>query len=197
MERIMKNPLWIIALLLLSSSNAFAHSGEGITGGFISGAMHPLAGLDHVTAMVAVGILGAFLGRPAIWVLPVVFPLVMTFGGIIGIMGIPLPGIEIGIAVSSIVLGTMIALALKPPLWVAAIIVAAFAIFHGHAHGTELPNAANALTYSIGFVVSTGLLHLAGIAIGELTRWPAGLIIARVIGGLIALAGIGFLTGTL
>ena len=197
MERIMRSPLWIIALLLLCSSNAFAHSGEGITGGFMSGAMHPIAGLDHVTAMVAVGILGAFLGRPAIWVLPVVFPLVMTFGGIMGIMGIPVPGIEVGIAVSSIVLGIMIALALKPPLWVAAIIVAAFAIFHGHAHGTELPNAVNALSYSIGFVVSTGLLHLAGIAIGELTRWPVGLIIARIIGGLIALAGVGFLTGTL
>lgn len=197
MERIMRNPLWIIALLFVSSSTAFAHSGEGIAGGFISGALHPLAGLDHVTAMVAVGILGAFLGRPAIWVLPVVFPLVMALGGVMGIMGIPVPAIEVGIAVSSIVLGAMIVLALKPPLWVAAIIVAAFAVFHGHAHGTELPNAANALSYSVGFVIATGLLHLAGIAIGELIRWPAGLIIARAIGGLIALAGVGFLTGTI
>ena len=197
MERIMRNPLWIIALLFVSSNTAFAHSGEGIAGGFISGALHPLAGLDHVTAMVAVGILGAFLGRPAIWVLPVVFPLVMALGGVMGIMGIPVPAIEVGIAVSSIVLGAMIVLALKPPLWVAAIIVAAFAVFHGHAHGTELPNAANALSYSVGFVIATGLLHLAGIAIGELIRWPAGLIIARAIGGLIALAGVGFLTGTI
>ena len=197
MERVMRNLAWVVALLLIGSSNAFAHSGEGITGGFISGALHPIAGLDHVTAMVAVGILGAFLGRPAIWVLPIVFPLVMAVGGIMGLMGIPVPAIETGIAVSSIVLGTMIALALKPPLWIAAIIVAAFAIFHGHAHGTELPNAANALSYSVGFVIATGLLHLAGIAIGELVRWSTGKIIARIIGGLIALAGVGFLTGTL
>lgn len=197
MQRMMKNPTWIITLLLLSSASAFGHSGEGVAGGFISGALHPVAGLDHVTAMVAVGILGAFLGRPAIWVLPVVFPLVMTLGGIMGIMGIPVPGIETGIAVSSIVLGLMIALAIKPPLWVAALIVAAFAVFHGHAHGTELPNAVNALSYSVGFVIATGLLHLVGILIGELIRWPVGLIIARIIGGLIALAGIGFLTGML
>ena len=197
MQGIMRNPAWVFVLLLLSSTSALGHSGEGITGGFISGALHPLAGLDHVTAMVAVGILGAFLGRPAIWVLPVVFPLVMALGGIMGIVGIPVPGIETGIAVSSIVLGLMIALALKPPLWIAAIIVAAFAIFHGHAHGTELPNAANALSYSVGFVIATGVLHLIGILIGELIRWPAGLIMARVIGGLIALAGVGFLTGML
>lgn len=191
-------PLGFLLLLLLPfCSTAFGHSGEGVAGGLMSGAMHPLAGLDHVTAMVAVGILGAFLGRPAIWVLPVVFPLVMAFGGILGIFGVPIPNIEIGIAVSSIVLGLIIALALKMPLWVAAVLVAIFAIFHGHAHGTELPNAANPLAYSVGFVISTGLLHLAGIGIGELIRWPAGVIVARIVGGIIALAGVGFLTGTL
>lgn len=188
--------LWIVLLsLVLLPQTALAHTGEGVTGGLMSGFMHPVAGLDHVTAMVAVGILGAFLGRPAIWVLPVVFPLVMAFGGVLGLVGIPIPFIEAGIAISSIVLGLMILFALKPPLWIAAIIVAAFSIFHGHAHGTELPNAANALAYSVGFVVSTGLLHLAGIGIGELIRWSAGQIIARAIGGIIALAGVGFLTG--
>lgn len=187
--------LWFVFLSLALSGTALAHTGEGITGGLMSGFMHPVAGLDHVTAMVAVGILGAFLGRPAIWVLPVVFPLVMAFGGVLGLVGVPIPFIEVGIAVSSIVLGLMILFALKPPLWIAAVIVAAFSIFHGHAHGTELPKAANALAYSVGFVVSTGLLHLAGIGIGELIRWPAGQIIARAIGGIIALAGIGFLTG--
>jgi urease accessory protein len=188
---------WVIIFSLLLPEKLFAHTGEGVAGGLMSGFMHPIAGPDHVTAMVAVGILGAFLGRPAIWVLPVVFPLVMAFGGVLGLVGLPIPYIEVGIAASSIVLGLMILFALKPPLWIAAIIVAAFAIFHGHAHGTELPNAANALAYSVGFVVSTGLLHLAGIAIGELIRWPIGQIIARVIGGLIALAGVGFLTGWL
>ena len=189
--------LWVILASLLLPEAIFAHTGEGVAGGLASGFLHPIAGPDHVTAMVAVGILGAFLGRPAIWVLPVVFPLVMAFGGVLGLVGVPIPYIEVGIATSSIVLGLMILFALKPPLWIAAIIVAAFAIFHGHAHGTELPNAANALAYSVGFVVSTGLLHLAGIGIGELIRWPIGQIVARAIGGLIALAGVGFLTGWL
>jgi len=187
--------LLIVVFSLVVSNTALAHTGEGVTGGLTSGFMHPIAGLDHVTAMVAVGILGAFLGRPAIWVLPVVFPLVMAFGGVLGLVGVPIPFIEVGIAVSSIVLGLMILFTLKPPLWIAAVIVGAFAIFHGHAHGTELPTAANALAYSAGFVVSTGLLHLAGIGIGELIRWPMGQIVARAIGGLIALAGVWFLTG--
>ena len=191
------NRLWVVLFSLCLPKIVLAHTGEGVAGGLMSGFLHPIEGPDHVTAMVAVGILGAFLGRPAIWVLPVVFPLVMALGGVLGLVGVPIPYIEIGIAVSSIVLGLMILLALKPPLCIAAIIVAAFAIFHGHAHGKELPNAANALAYSVGFVVSTGLLHLAGIGIGELIRWPVGQIIARAIGGLIALAGVGFLTGWL
>lgn len=187
--------LWVILLSLVVPETVLAHTGEGIAGGLMSGFVHPLAGLDHVAAMVAVGILGAFLGRPAIWVLPVVFPLVMAFGGVLGLLGIPIPYIEVGIAASSLVLGSMILFELKPPLWITAVIVAAFAIFHGHAHGTELPKAANALAYSAGFVVSTGLLHLAGIGFGELIRWPTGKIIARAAGGIIALVGIGFLTG--
>lgn len=184
--------LWLCLMPL-----AAAHEGAGVVGGFASGFSHPLGGLDHVAAMVAVGILGAFMGRPAIWVLPVVFPMVMAFGGALGLLGVPVPAIEPGIALSSIVLGGMIVLALNPPLPVVAVVVAAFAIFHGYAHGTELPQAANPLAYSLGFVISTGLLHLAGIAIGELIRWPTGKIVARTAGGLIALAGVGFLTGML
>ena len=187
--------LLIAILSLMTPETVLAHTGEGITGGLMSGFMHPLAGLDHVSAMVAVGILGAFLGRPAIWVLPVVFPLVMAFGGVLGLLGIPIPYIEVGIAASSLVLGSMILFQLKPQLWITATIVAAFAIFHGHAHGTELPKAASALAYSVGFVVSTGLLHLAGIGFGELIRWPTGKTIARAAGGIIALVGIGYLTG--
>lgn len=188
-----KLPLFLILFAL--SSPLMAHTAEGVAGGFISGLLHPVLGPDHVTAMVAVGILGAFLGRPAIWILPVVFPLVMAVGGVLGLLGVNIPFIEPGIALSSIVLGLMILFALKMPLWVAALVVAAFAIFHGHAHGTELPDAANALSYSAGFVIATGLLHLAGILIGELLRWPAGKMVARGVGGLIALAGVGFLTG--
>lgn len=104
-----------------------------------SGFAHPILGPDHVVAMVAVGLWSAFLGQPAIWLLPVVFPLVMAFGGLLGINGVPLPGVEIGIAASAVALGAVVALALRPPLWVAAVLVGAFAICHGHAHGTELP----------------------------------------------------------
>jgi urease accessory protein len=185
----------ILAALVVFSGTAAAHAGEGVAGGFISGLLHPVLGWDHVVAMVAVGLWGAFLGNPAIWILPVVFPLVMALGGALGVMGIPVPAVETGIAVSAVVLGAMVAFAARPPIWVAALIVGAFAIFHGHAHGTELPNAANALSYSLGFVIATGLLHLCGIAFGLLVRWPAGRVAVRASGGAIALAGVGFLTG--
>lgn len=173
---------------------AFAHTG-GVAGGFLGGLTHPLFGLDHVVAMVAVGLWGAFLGAPAIWLLPIVFPLVMAFGGVLGIVGVPLPGVEIGIAVSAIVLGLMVALAVRPPLAIAAVLVGAFAIFHGHAHGTELPAAADPVAYSVGFVIATGLLHLTGIAFGLLGRWPAGRLAVRAAGCIIAVIGIGFLRG--
>ncbi len=185
----------ITLLLIIYSISADAHQGGGVTGGFSSGFVHPVLGWDHVIAMVAVGLWGAFLGNPAIWVLPIVFPLVMAFGGALGVAGIPVPAVETGIAVSAIVLGGMVAFAARPPLWVAGVIVGSFAIFHGHAHGTELPAAASPLAYSSGFVIATGLLHLTGIAFGLLARWPAGKIAVRAGGGLIALAGIAFLSG--
>jgi urease accessory protein len=181
-------------MLLLCAVPALAHTGSS-TGGFIGGFAHPLFGLDHVVAMVAVGLWGAFLGPPAIWLLPIVFPLVMAFGGVIGILGVPLPGVETAIALSAVVLGTMVALAARPPLWVAALIVGAFAIFHGHAHGAELPPGADVVAYSVGFVVATGMLHLTGIVIGLLARWRAGRIAVRTAGGAIALAGVAFLSG--
>ncbi|WP_344805864.1 HupE/UreJ family protein [Allohahella marinimesophila] len=189
--------LALTALLLTFASAASAHESAGVAGGFISGVLHPVLGWDHVVAMVAVGLWGAFLGKPAVWILPVVFPLVMAIGGAMGVLGIPIPAVETGIATSAVVLGAMVAFAVRPPLWIAAVIVGAFAIFHGHAHGTELPNAASPLAYSIGFVLSTGLLHLSGIAFGLLVRWPAGNVAVRAGGGLIALAGVGNLTGML
>jgi len=187
--------LLMVLILLVFSAVAGAHEGGGIAGGFYSGFVHPILGWDHVAAMVAVGLWGAFLGNPAIWVLPIVFPMVMAIGGALGVAGIPLPAVETGIATSAVVLGLMVALAARPPLWVAALIVAVFAIFHGYAHGAELPEAANPLAYSLGFVIATGLLHLSGIAFGLLARWPAGRLAVRTGGGLIALAGVGFLTG--
>jgi len=187
-----------ITLLLLPLSFAFAHAdAANLSGGFLSGFMHPINGLDHVVAMVAVGLWGAVLGRPALWVLPLVFPLVMAFGGALGVVGVDIPYIEKGIALSGIVLGLAVAFFIKPPIWLAAILVGAFAIFHGHAHGAELPNAANPLVYSIGFVISTGLLHLAGIAFGELTRWSWGKMLVRAGGVVIALIGLAFLLGYL
>jgi urease accessory protein len=188
--------LIVSGLAVSAACPALAHTGDGFSGGFTGGFAHPIFGPDHVVAMVAVGMWGAFLGAPAIWLLPIVFPLVMAFGGVLGILGVPLPGVEIGIALSALVLGLMVALALRPQLWIAAVLVGAFAIFHGYAHGAELPPGANAVAYSIGFVVATGMLHLAGISFGLLARWPAGRVAVRMAGGAIALAGVLFLRGS-
>lgn len=181
--------------LALACVPASAHLLDGsAAGGFTGGFAHPLLGLDHVVAMVAVGLWGAFLGAPAIWLLPITFPLVMALGGAAAILGVVVPGVEIGIALSAIVLGAMIALAARPPLWTAALIVGAFAIFHGHAHGAELPPGTDAVAFSVGFVVATGLLHLAGIAFGLVARWPAGRIAVRLAGIGIVLVGAAFLS---
>lgn len=182
---------------LLLPSVASAHSAHGSAGGFVSGFTHPIGGLDHVVAMVAVGLLGAILGGRAMWLLPVVFPMVMALGGALGVLGVPVPFVEAGIALSGIVLGLMVLCWWKPPLGVAAAVVAVFAVFHGHAHGTELPGSANPITYAIGFVISTGLLHLAGIAIGLLVKWPWGRTVIRASGGAIAAVGAAFLFGIL
>jgi urease accessory protein len=185
----------IAAALLVVAAPAFAHEGAGMAGGFASGFMHPVLGWDHVVAMVAVGLWGAFLGRPAIWVLPIVFPMVMAFGGALGLSGLHIAHVETGIALSAIVLGAVVAFAVRPPIALAAVIVGAFAVFHGYAHGVELPKAADPLAYSLGFVIATGLLHLCGIAIGLVVRWPAGKIAVRALGAAIAMAGVAFLTG--
>ena len=183
-----------LAVWLFIPALALAHVGQGdIGGGFVAGVEHPIFGFDHVVAMVAVGIWGAILGPPAIWVLPVTFPLVMAFGGVLGSAGVPIPGIEIGIAVSALVLGCMVAFAVRPPLWIAAVLVGAFAIFHGYAHGAELPGSANAIAYAIGFVVATGSLHAFGILSGVANRWSVGKKLLRAGGAFIAACGVYFL----
>src|SRR5688500_5208538 len=181
-----------VLLILAWASPTLAHTGS-VAEGFAGGLAHPLLGPDHVIAMVAVGLWGAFLGPPAIYTLPLVFPLVMAAGGVLGILGLPLPGVEIGIATSAVMLGMMVALAAQPPLWIAAVLVGAFATFHGYAHGAELPPGADAVGYSVGFVMATGCLHLAGIAFGLLAYWPAGRIAVRAAGGAIAIGGLMFL----
>ena len=184
-----------LATSLLAPDTASAHTDSGLAGGFVSGFVHPILGWDHVVAMVAVGLWGAFLGAPAIWLLPVVFPLVMALGAVLGVLGVPVPAVETGIAGSAVVLGLLILLAARLPIWLASIIVGGFAIFHGYAHGTELPEAANPFAYGVGFVIATGLLHLAGIAFGLLIRWPAGVYAVRAGGGVIAMVGLAFLFG--
>ena len=194
-SRTARSLYFLTLLALLLPVVAEAHTGAGVVGGFKSGFLHPLGGLDHVVAMVAVGLWGAQLGAPAIWLLPVAFPLVMAVGGALGVRGIPVPAVETGIAISGIVLGLMVTFAVRAPLAVAAVIVSVFAVFHGYAHGAELPTAAAPLAYSAGFVVATGLLHACGIAIGALIQWKAGDRIVRTCGVAIALTGLWFLLG--
>ena len=174
-------------------SPALAHVETGQAAGFLSGLAHPVSGLDHVLAMVAVGLWGAQLGAPAIWLLPVTFPIVMALGGLLGLLGVPLPGVEVGIAASAILLGAAVMTERRLPLYAAAALVGFFAVFHGHAHGTELPPGQSGLLYSLGFVVATGCLHAIGIAIGAIHRWPAGRIALRIAGGGVGLAGVFFL----
>src|SRR5262249_20332932 len=147
----------------------FAHGGGDGAGGFAGGFGHPLFGPDHVAAMVAVGLWGAILGPPAIWLLPISFPVVMALGGAVGIAAVPMPRVEVGIAISAIVLGVAVAFAVRASLLVALGVVSVFAIFHGHAHGAELPPGADAIAFSAGFVFATGLLHLCGIGVGLVT----------------------------
>lgn len=195
MRYVFRAILLSVLSLALANTTAFAHTGEGLTGGFVSGLTHPIFGWDHVVAMVAVGLWGAVLGRPAIWILPIVFPLVMAFGAALGVAGIPVPFIETGIALSGVVLGLLIVFFVKTPMVIAAVLVGLFAIFHGHAHGTELPDAANPIAYAVGFVIATGLLHLFGILFGTLMASEAGKWAVRAGGAVIALVGAAFLVG--
>ena len=183
----------LVVVVFLSAESAFAHPQKGEAVGFLTGFRHPISGLDHVLAMVAVGLWGAQLGAPAVWVLPVAFPMVMAVGGMLGLMGIPLPGIEYGIALSAILLGAAVMFEVRPPLGLAALLVGFFAIFHGHAHGTELPPGQSAMLYSIGFVMATGCLHAVGIGIGTVHRWEWGQRLLRVAGGLVAMGGAFFM----
>jgi urease accessory protein len=183
----------VTAVVLCFSGTVEAHIKKGEAIGFLTGLQHPISGLDHVLAMIAVGLWGAQLGAPAVWVLPVAFPMVMALGGMMGLLGIPLAGIEFGIAASMILLGAAVMSSFKPPLWVAAALVVFFAIFHGYAHGTELPPGQSGLLYSMGFVCATGCLHGVGISIGLVHRWTWGQMILRLAGAFIMSMGAVFL----
>ncbi|HET9832594.1 MAG TPA: HupE/UreJ family protein [Vicinamibacterales bacterium] len=184
---------YVLLLVLCWVRVAEAHVQHGEAAGFVTGFTHPISGLDHVLAMIAVGLWGAQLGAPAVWLLPVAFPMVMALGGMVALIGVPLPGTEIGIAVSAILLGGAVMSEARPPLVIAASIAAFFAIFHGYAHGAELPSGGDGLLYSIGFVVATGGLHAVGIAIGVVHRWSWGRKALRLAGGAVGTAGMFFL----
>jgi urease accessory protein len=153
-------------LFALLPTAALAHPGLGDGHGFVHGFAHPLGGLDHLLAMVAVGLFAWQLGGRALVLVPATFVLAMAAGGALGMAAMPLPGVELGIAASVIALGVIVALRLKPPVAIAMGMVALFAVFHGHAHGTEMPLDASGLTYAAGFMLATALLHAAGIALG-------------------------------
>jgi urease accessory protein len=183
----------LIGLLIVAQADAQAHILHGEAIGFVSGIEHPISGLDHIIAMIAVGLWGAQLGAPAIWLLPVTFPIIMAFGGFLGLIGVPLPGSEIGIALSGVLLGAAVLWQFRPPLPAAALLVGIFGLFHGYAHGAELPPGESGLLYSLGFVIATGFLHATGIAIGLIHRWHWGERAIRVLGGGVSLGGLFFL----
>ena len=183
----------LAAVLTLLPHAALAHSSKNLAGGFMAGFVHPFSGADHLLAMVSVGLWGAFLGRPLIAALPVIFPAVMALGALLAMIGAPQPPIELGIALSVLVLGIAIAAAWRAPVWLACIIVAVFAVFHGFAHGTEIPSLADPIAYSTGFMLATGSLHLAGIGLGTINSLRGGAVITRGMGAAVALAGLYFL----
>ena len=178
------------ALVLVGlQTAALAHMGFH-PAGLGDGLAHPFSGLDHVLAMVAVGLWASQLGRPAYWVLPLTFPIVMALGAALGFAGVALPWTEIGIGVSVLVLGLVIAFALRPSIAVSVALIALFAMVHGYAHGTELPASASALAYGIGFVVATLVLHAIGLGLGWFTNSADGRLAMRGAGAAIAVAGI-------
>jgi urease accessory protein len=196
----MKRFLLAFLALFLAPTAALAHTGAGDTSGFMHGFMHPLGGLDHQLALILVGIFAYQLGGRALWLVPLTFVGIMAFGGFLGIAGISVPFIEIGIALSVVVLGAIVAFGVKVPVAVAMGLVGLFAIFHGHAHGSEMPMDASGLEYGLGFMFATAVLHAAGIGIGVLigmTSKSLGNNVYRVAGGLASVAGVAILIGVI
>jgi urease accessory protein len=157
--------LTCLAVCLIPTA-ALAHVGVGSTNGLAHGFMHPLSGLDHQLAMVLVGTLAYQLGGRALWLVPLAFVSAMAFGGVLGVAAAPVPFVELGIALSVVLLGGAVAFGVKPPVAVAMAVAGLFAIFHGHAHGTEMPLDVSGAAYAAGFTVATTLLHAIGIGLG-------------------------------
>lgn len=184
-----KIALATIGILPFLPSISYAHEGSG--GGFVAGLTHPVLGFDHLLAMLSVGILSAQMGGQAIWKVPFTFVLVMLGGGILGINGVPIFSVELGIALSVLALGVAIALEKKLSSLLAMVFVGFFAVFHGHAHGTEMPSLSKPLFYAGGFVVGTAGIHIAGVLVGIIAeRLKDGAQLLRYAGA--GIAGIGF-----
>jgi urease accessory protein len=188
--RLFRTMLLPALALLLAAGGAEAHTLGAHGAGFASGLAHPFLGLDHVLAMVAVGLWAAQLGGRAVWAVPAVFVAVMLAGGALGMTGVALGPVELGIAASVVVLGALVTFGVRLPLAAAMALAGAFALFHGHAHGTELPEAASALGYACGFVIATALLHAAGIAAGLTLGRGGARPYLRLSGAAIAAAGV-------
>jgi urease accessory protein len=190
-------PKVLLALFVtLTPSLALAHVGVGETGGIAHGFMHPVSGFDHILAMVAAGLFAAHLGGHALWLVPLSFVAMMAFGGVLGMAGIGLAYVEIAIGLSVVVLGIIVATRVNPPVAIAMALVGFFAIFHGHAHGAEMPETASGLAYGVGFILATALLHAIGIGVG-ISIGKAGQrysrTISQIAGGAMALAGVAML----
>jgi urease accessory protein len=190
----------LAALLMFGASAAQAHVGVGQTHSFVHGFAHPIGGIDHVLAMVAIGLFAAQLGGRALWLVPLVFVAMMGIGGALGVAGIGLPFVEIGIGLSVVVLGSVVAARVHLPIAAAIALAGFFAVFHGHAHGAEMPETVSGLGYGLGFVLATAALHGAGIGLGiglpRITR-AAGARAVQAVGGVMALAGVAIFAGAL
>jgi len=183
-------PLIASVTFLALTAAALAHTGHGDASGFAHGMRHPFGGLDHVLAMVAVGLWASQLGGRALWLLPLTFPAVMAVGAGLGLSGVTLPWVEIGIAGSVMILGAVVALALRPSLAISVPLIGAFALLHGYSHGIELPASASAVGYGVGFSVATLMLHAVGIATGLIAGRLPVRFAARTTGGAIAVLGV-------
>lgn len=190
----------LVLAFTLTSTAAFAHTGHGDTAGLLHGFAHPAGGLDHVLAMVAVGVFAYVLGGPALWLVPLSFVSMMAAGFALGANAIDLPFVELGIALSSVVIGGAAALGRPMHIAGAMALVGSFAVFHGHAHGAEMPADASGMLYATGFIAATALLHAAGIlaAFGSAKALGGfGKRLAQFVGGALALGGLGILAGWL
>ena len=180
----------------LAATPALAHIGVGTTSGFVAGFEHPMFGLDHLLAMVSVGLWAGMVGGAALWVWPAAFVGVMMIGGVLGMAGLPMPFVEPGILASVIVLGLAVALAVRAPVWLGAVLIGLFALFHGHAHGTEVPETAGGVEYLAGFALATAILHGVGIALAiGITRTGVSTLVIRAIGAGVAVAGVALVAG--